>query len=191
MTTVECLTALFSEIDEQMRAIPKHPEAHLWPSEVVTLGLLPARKGVGNRAFYRWLTRDYRPLFPRSDSPGFRGKIFTCCYYWRYFITPTGKPPPLAVRLEKALPFRRWVATRASCGSPASQATLQPQAQRGERRTGGTPYPENISEARSWCHLRFSAPRGMSPPPPPSGGILPQYPPLGGYPQTTRSAGGR
>src|SRR6266545_3787793 len=106
-------------------------------------------------------------------------------------ITPTGKPPPLAVRLEKALPFRRWVATRASCGSPASQATLQPQAQRGERRTGGTPYPENISEARSWCHLRFSAPRGMSPPPHPSGGILPQYPPLGGYPQTTRSAGGR
>src|SRR6266542_1041423 len=95
-------------------------------------------------------------------------------------IIPTGKPPPLAVRLEKALPFRRWVATRASCGSPASQATLQPQAQRGERRTGGTPYPENISEARSWCHLRFSAPRGMSPPPPPSGGILPQYPPLGG-----------
>src|SRR6266542_3315286 len=106
-------------------------------------------------------------------------------------LTPTGKPPPLAVRLEKALPFRRWVATRASCGSPASQATLQPQAQRGERRTGGTPYSENISEARSWCHLRFSAPGGMSPPPPPSGGILPQYPPLGGYPQTTRSAGGR
>ena len=27
-----------------------------------------------------------------------------------------GKPPPLAVRLEKALPFRRWVAARASCG---------------------------------------------------------------------------
>ena len=31
-------------------------------------------------------------------------------------LTPTGKPPPLAVRLEKALPFRRWVAARASCG---------------------------------------------------------------------------
>src|SRR6266446_2094806 len=27
-----------------------------------------------------------------------------------------GKPPPLAVRLEKALPFQRWVAARASCG---------------------------------------------------------------------------
>src|SRR5712691_10615482 len=32
------------------------------------------------------------------------------------FVTPTGKPSPLAVRLEKALPFRRWVAVRASCG---------------------------------------------------------------------------
>jgi hypothetical protein len=32
---------------------------------VITLCLLNARKGVGNHAFYRWLTRDYRPLFPR------------------------------------------------------------------------------------------------------------------------------
>src|SRR6476646_6562561 len=65
MMTVEFITALFYEVDEQLRAIPKHPEAHLWPSEVVTLGLLHALKGVGNRPFYRWLTRDYRPLFPR------------------------------------------------------------------------------------------------------------------------------
>src|SRR5712691_10444340 len=65
MTTVELITALFYEVDEQMGAIPKHPEAHLWPSEVVTLGLLHALKGVGNRPFYRWLTRDYRALFPR------------------------------------------------------------------------------------------------------------------------------
>src|SRR5215218_9678229 len=64
MTTVELITALFYEVDEQMGAIPKHPEAHLWPSEVVTLGLLHALKGGGNRAFYRWLTRDYRALFP-------------------------------------------------------------------------------------------------------------------------------
>src|SRR5712691_11108828 len=64
MTTVECITALFYEVDEQMGAIPKHPEARLWPSEVVTLGLLHVLKGVGNRAFYRWLTRDYRALFP-------------------------------------------------------------------------------------------------------------------------------
>ena len=65
MTTVECITALFYEVDEQMGAIPKHPEAHLWPSAVVTLGLLHALKGGGNRPFSRWLTRDYRTLFPR------------------------------------------------------------------------------------------------------------------------------
>ena len=65
MSTVDFITALFYEVDEQMRAIPKHPEARLWPSEVVTLGLLHTLKGGGNRAFYRWLTRDYRPLFPQ------------------------------------------------------------------------------------------------------------------------------
>ena len=65
MLTVEFITALFYEVDEQIGAIPKHPEARLWPSEVVTLGLLHALKGVGNRAFYRWLTRDYRALFPQ------------------------------------------------------------------------------------------------------------------------------
>src|SRR5215216_2189466 len=57
MSTVDFITALFYEVDEQLRAIPKHPEARLWPSEVVTLGLLHALKGVGNRPFYRWLTR--------------------------------------------------------------------------------------------------------------------------------------
>ncbi len=65
MTTHDFITALFCQVDDQLPAIPKHPEAHLWPSEIVTLGLLHALKGVGNRAFYRWLTRDYRPLFPR------------------------------------------------------------------------------------------------------------------------------
>jgi hypothetical protein len=32
---------------------------------VVTLGLLHALTSVGNRALYRWLTRDYRALFPQ------------------------------------------------------------------------------------------------------------------------------
>ena len=40
MITLDFITALFYEIDEQLGAIPKHPEAHLWPSEVVTLGLV-------------------------------------------------------------------------------------------------------------------------------------------------------
>ena len=32
MMTVEFITALFSEVDEQLRAIPTHPEAHLGPA---------------------------------------------------------------------------------------------------------------------------------------------------------------
>jgi hypothetical protein len=29
MRTVEFITALFYEVDEQLRALPKHPKAHL------------------------------------------------------------------------------------------------------------------------------------------------------------------
>src|SRR5690242_5453865 len=50
MTTVDFITPLFYEVDEQIGVIPKHPEAHLWPSEMITLGLFYARKGVGNSA---------------------------------------------------------------------------------------------------------------------------------------------
>jgi hypothetical protein len=53
MTTVEFITALFYEVDEQLCAMPTPPEARLWPSEVATVGLWHARKGVGNRAFSR------------------------------------------------------------------------------------------------------------------------------------------
>ena len=51
-TTSDFITALFCQVDDQLSGLPKHPEAHLWPSEVVTLGLLHALKGVGNRPFY-------------------------------------------------------------------------------------------------------------------------------------------
>ena len=56
MITLDFITALFYEIDEQIGAIPTHPEAHLWPSEVVTLGRLnsaegsPLSTGLQNRA---------------------------------------------------------------------------------------------------------------------------------------------
>jgi hypothetical protein len=58
MTTWDLIIALFSHVDAQLHDLPHHPEAHLGPREVVTLGGLPALKGVGNRAFPRWLTRD-------------------------------------------------------------------------------------------------------------------------------------
>ena len=65
MTTEEFIIELFYRVDEAMLEVPKHPQANLYPSEVVTLALLFALKGSGPRAFYRWVSRDYRPLFPK------------------------------------------------------------------------------------------------------------------------------
>ena len=91
MTTVDFITTLFYEVDEQLGAMPKHPEAHLWPSEVVTLGLLHALKGVGNRAFYRWLTRDYRVLFPQLPERTRLFRLFRTHHTWTevFLAAPT------------------------------------------------------------------------------------------------------
>src|SRR5215510_9554515 len=45
-TTDEFITALFCQVDDQLSGLPKHPEAHLWPSEVVTLGLVELSRRV-------------------------------------------------------------------------------------------------------------------------------------------------
>uniref|UniRef100_UPI0039780627 hypothetical protein n=1 Tax=Salmonella sp. SAL4449 TaxID=3159904 RepID=UPI0039780627 len=65
MTTQEFIIALFSAMDQERRDVPHPPDATLYPREVVTLVLLHAIKGGGTRAFYRWLTRTYLPLFPQ------------------------------------------------------------------------------------------------------------------------------
>ena len=65
MTTIDFITELFCKVDDQMVKVPKHSQALLWPSEAVTIGLLYAIKGVGTRPFYRWLSNNYRPLFPK------------------------------------------------------------------------------------------------------------------------------
>lgn len=64
MTTENFITELFCRVDDQMKEVAKHSQANLWPSEVVTIGLLHAIKGVGNRAFYRWLTGNHQDMFP-------------------------------------------------------------------------------------------------------------------------------
>jgi hypothetical protein len=64
MTTQDFMLTLFCQIDDQMAAVPKRPDAKLYPSEVVTRAVLLAIKGVGTRALYRWLLRDYPACFP-------------------------------------------------------------------------------------------------------------------------------
>lgn len=63
MTTEDIIIHIFVEVDDQLPEIAKHPQAKLYPSELVTIGVLFALKGTGFRAFYRWLKRDYEGLF--------------------------------------------------------------------------------------------------------------------------------
>ncbi len=123
MTTVDFITALFYEVDEQMGAIPKHPEAHLWPSEVVTLGLLHALKGGGNRVFYHWLTRDYRVLFPRLPE---RTRLFRLCttpcgQKTRSQLSSSGYPPERCPSL--LLPYGCW--SGLATGNPSAAAAVR------------------------------------------------------------------
>ena len=68
MTTVDFITELFCRVADQVTHVEKHSQAKLYPSEVVTLALLYSLKGSGHRAYWRWLTRDYRPLFPNLPT---------------------------------------------------------------------------------------------------------------------------
>ena len=63
MTTEYFIITLFCHVDDRMPNVAKHPQSYLWPSELVTIGLLFALKGGYFRAFYRWLKRDYAALF--------------------------------------------------------------------------------------------------------------------------------
>src|SRR5579859_5697088 len=63
MTTEEIIMQIYCYVDEQLGEVKKVAQAHLYPSEVVTIGILFALKGGHFRAFYRWLKRDYAGLF--------------------------------------------------------------------------------------------------------------------------------
>jgi len=76
MTTTDGIMALCCQGEAQRPGLPTHPHAPWWPSAVVTLGLLQALKGVGNRAFSRWLTQDSRAGFPRLPE---RTRLLRLC----------------------------------------------------------------------------------------------------------------
>src|SRR5215207_2257687 len=63
MTTEEIIIHIFCAVDDGLGCVTKERNARLYPSEVVTIGLLFALKGGRFRAFYRWLKRDYDGLF--------------------------------------------------------------------------------------------------------------------------------
>jgi hypothetical protein len=51
MTTLDFIIDLFCRVDTTLQHVPKHAQASLYPSELVTLALVFALKGVGPRAF--------------------------------------------------------------------------------------------------------------------------------------------
>src|SRR3712207_1254995 len=91
MTTLDFIIDLFCRVDTKMHDVPKHPHANLYPSELVTLALLVALKGVGPRPFYRWLTRDYRALFPKLPHRTRLFRLFAAHREWEdyFLVDPT------------------------------------------------------------------------------------------------------
>lgn len=78
MPTELFIIDIFYRVDNVIGHLPKHSQAKLYPSELVTLALLYVLKGSGKRAYYRWLCRDWRMLFPNLPE---RTRLF------RLFVT--------------------------------------------------------------------------------------------------------
>jgi hypothetical protein len=91
VTTQDFITELFCRVDDAMIEVNKHSQATLYPSEVVTLAVLFAVKGVGNRPFYRWLERDFRHLFPGLPERTRLFRLFVTHRAWadRFLVQPT------------------------------------------------------------------------------------------------------
>ena len=82
MTTVDFITELFYRVDNEL-GNAKHPLSNLYASEVVTLALLYALKGCGQRPFWRWLVRDYCSLFPQLPH---RTSLFRLFNSHRHYV---------------------------------------------------------------------------------------------------------
>ena len=69
MTTGDIILHIFCLVDDALPYIAMHPQAKLYPSELVTIGILFSLKGGYFRAFYRWLERDYGDWFGQGELP--------------------------------------------------------------------------------------------------------------------------
>jgi hypothetical protein len=91
MVMEDQIIALYCRIDDAMKDVPTHPQAKLCPGEVVTLAVLFAIKGKGQRAFYRWLTGNWRHLFPNLPERTRLFRLFATHQHWvnRFLAQPT------------------------------------------------------------------------------------------------------
>jgi hypothetical protein len=109
MTTEDFITELFCRIDDMMKNTPKHSQANLYPSEIVTLAILFALKGVGDRAYYRWIARDYRPMFPKLPERTRLFRLFKTHQNWteRFLVEPTVLGVVDSYGIELLHPYRQ------------------------------------------------------------------------------------
>ena len=73
MNIADFITELYCKIDDALPEVPRHPQAILAISELVTIGVLYAMKNVKQRPFYHWLKDNYGHLFPRLPK---RSRLF-------------------------------------------------------------------------------------------------------------------
>jgi hypothetical protein len=108
MTTPDFLIALFYAVDQEMRDIPKHPDAKRSPREVVPLAVLYAIKGGGTRACDRWLTRAYLPLCPQVPERPRLARLFKTHTAWttRLLAVPPGLGVADSYGIELLHPLR-------------------------------------------------------------------------------------
>jgi hypothetical protein len=71
-----------------MVTIAKHPQAEVYPSELVTFGFLFALKGDGPRRFYRWLKANYLSWFPRLPERTRLFRLLATHAEWTEFFLP-------------------------------------------------------------------------------------------------------
>src|SRR5215813_11492363 len=134
MTTEDFSSELFYRVDEAMKEVPKPPLANLWPSEIVTLGVLFALKGVGTRAFYRWVSRDWRGLFPALPERTRLFRLFATHRSWteEFLAAPSVWGWSLALGL--------------SCSTPCAQDAVPSKSA-----VKGNPIIAGLSGASSVC----------------------------------------
>lgn len=91
LCTEDFIIELFCRIDAAMSREPKHSQALLYPSEIVTLAVLFAIRGRAERAFYRWAHRDLRELFPKLPERTRLFRLFATHRSWadRFLARPT------------------------------------------------------------------------------------------------------
>ena len=127
MSTEDIIIGLYVRVDTVLAGRPKHPQAELYPSELVTIGLLFALKGDGPRRFSRWLTTNYRAWFPRVPERTRLVRLLATHADWtEYFLAqPTllGVADPYGIELrhpwredradgqigDKGLSNHRWI----------------------------------------------------------------------------------